>query len=120
MSDCDWTALLTGALPCSNAKGLSVQGCKLCLCACLCHPSPAPPSLYESLVVNEYINDLEGPSLLPEDPAQRAHARLLIDQVILTRCRVTVLKGSPFSCHVVVFTCCQARARLQPRPVLVL
>lgn len=38
-------------------------------------------SLYESLIVNEYLNELEGPSLLPEDPAQRARARLIIDQV---------------------------------------
>lgn len=31
--------------------------------------------------MNEFISDLEGPSLLPGDAAQRAHARLLIDQV---------------------------------------
>lgn len=43
-------------------------------------------SLYESLVCNEYVNDLEGPSLLPEDSAQRAQARLTIDQV----CRLRV------------------------------
>lgn len=45
---------------------------RVCLVCC---------SLYESLVCNEYVNDLPGPSLLPEDAAQRARARLLIDQV---------------------------------------
>eukprot|EP00775_Hariotina_reticulata_P005210 gene5210-5448_t len=38
-------------------------------------------SLYESLIVNEFINDLPGPSLLPVDPVARAQARLIIDQV---------------------------------------
>lgn len=44
--------------------------------ACLLH------SLYESLICNEFIADLEveGPALLPQDAAQRARARLLIDQ----------------------------------------
>ncbi|KAF6255414.1 glutathione S-transferase [Scenedesmus sp. NREL 46B-D3] len=37
-------------------------------------------SLYESLVCNEFINDLPGPSLLPEDATQRGRARLVIDQ----------------------------------------
>ncbi|WIA20134.1 hypothetical protein OEZ85_005984 [Tetradesmus obliquus] len=37
-------------------------------------------SMYESLICNEFINDLPGPSLLPADPTQRAHARLIIDQ----------------------------------------
>lgn len=32
-------------------------------------------------MVNEYVNDLEGPALLPQDPAARARARLMIDQV---------------------------------------
>lgn len=39
-----------------------------------------PTSLYESLICNEFIADLEGPALLPQDAAQRAQARLLIDQ----------------------------------------
>lgn len=43
-------------------------------------PSGQTSSLYESLICNEYLNDLEGPSLLPEDAAQRARARLIIDQ----------------------------------------
>eukprot|EP00878_Enallax_costatus_P016290 GHUV01017087.1.p1 GENE.GHUV01017087.1~~GHUV01017087.1.p1 ORF type:complete len:240 (+),score=82.52 GHUV01017087.1:537-1256(+) len=37
-------------------------------------------SLYESLVCNEYLADLPGPALLPQDPVERAKARLLIDQ----------------------------------------
>lgn len=55
-----------------------VTRCLVCLPAwCWCR------SLYESLVCNEYVNDLPsgGPSLLPEDAAQRARARLIIDQV---------------------------------------
>lgn len=47
---------------------------------------PAPAaftscSLFESLICNEYLADLPGPALLPEDPLDRARARLLIDQV---------------------------------------
>lgn len=38
-------------------------------------------SLYESLVVNEFVNDVSGGKLLPKDnPAAAAGARLLIDQ----------------------------------------
>lgn len=68
---------------------LMIKVCRCC-CCCLCTHVPVPvivfvcpcmPSLYESLVVNEYVNDLEGPDLLPQDPAARARARLMIDQV---------------------------------------
>lgn len=45
-----------------------------------------PCSLYESLICNEYVNELAGPSLLPEDPVARARARLLIDQVCVCVC----------------------------------
>lgn len=58
-----------------------MKGLTVCACVSFTPSSSPPASLYESLVVNEYISDLEGPSLLPEDPAQRAHGRLIIDQV---------------------------------------
>jgi glutathione S-transferase len=50
-------------------------------------PGGKVASLYESLVCNEYIADLPGGrSLLPDDAAQRAQARLAIDQVRLWVC----------------------------------
>lgn len=53
-------------------------------CLLRIQPSSLPAcllySLYESLICNEFIADLEGPALLPQDAAQRAQARLLIDQ----------------------------------------
>jgi glutathione S-transferase len=36
--------------------------------------------MYESLVCNEFVNDLTGGKLLPADPSAAAGARLLIDQ----------------------------------------
>lgn len=43
-------------------------------------PSGEVASLYESLIVNEYLADLPGPALLPADAVERARARLVIDQ----------------------------------------
>jgi glutathione S-transferase len=68
-------------------------------------------SLYESLICNEYLNDLDGPSLLPGDAALRARARLIIDQVGGRRvggCRQALLHRTEYLCRCVARPCTPA------------
>ena len=64
-------------------------------------------SLYESNVVNQYLDEVtDGPRLMPEDPKRRAHARIWMDfadtdffpavfVASVGRERATLKRGSP-------------------------